>query len=288
MLKTRVIGVVLVKSGIAVQSVGFNRYLPVGRPEIAIEYLDRWGIDEIVVLHMGAANAGCALDREVVASYSRHCRVPLAVGGGLATSGDIKRVIQAGADKVVLNRAVADTPSLISDAAALFGSQCVVVSIDARREGASHGAYTDSGRTPTGRTAEAFAIQAAEMGAGEILLNSIDQDGMRAGYDLDLVSRVASAVQIPVIACGGAGHPEHFRAAMRRGASAVAAANFFHYTEHSVTIVKRYLTQQQEAVRLDSYADYSHHTVGPSGRLGKQSDDALDELRFRYVPEEVI
>lgn len=286
MLKKRVIGVVLVKDGVAVQSIGFRRYLPIGKPHVAIEYLDRWGIDEIVVLHVHAAGPA---DAQTVAGYARRCRVPLAVGGGIRDAGAVKRVIQAGADKAVLNTAAITHPGLITEAASLFGEQCVVVSIDAkRRSGGMHEAFVECGRRGTGLSPAELAARAASLGAGEILANSIDRDGIKQGYDLELLRAVAAAVSIPVIACGGAGHPEHMRAALACGTAAVAAGNFFHFVEHSVILVKRQLAQAGEPVRIDSYANYEGRAFSDDGRLAKQSDAALDALRFRYVPEEVI
>jgi cyclase len=289
MLKTRVVGVVLVRDGIAVQSIGFRKYLPIGRPEIAIEYLDRWGIDEIVVLHMDATPKGESVAAEKVAAYASCCQVPLAVGGGIADIDAVKRVIHAGADKVVLNAAAVLRPKLIEDAARLFGDQCVVISIDARRRSdGGHDTFTHSATRPTGLSAVELAVKVTGHGAGEILVNSIDRDGSQQGYDLDLLRAAVQAVRVPVIACGGAGKPEHMRAAMETGVAAVAAANFFNYQEHSVILAKRALVRAGADVRLDSYATYEHHALRDDGRLAKQADAALDALRFRYVPEEVI
>lgn len=289
MLKVRVIGVVLVKDSVAVQSFGFRRYLPIGRPEIAIEYLDRWGIDEIVVLHMDAWRKGAAADEETVARYARLCQVPLAIGGGINDAATVTRIIQAGADKVVINSAALTRPDLVTEAAQLFGDQCVVVSIDARRAaGGGYEVATHSGSRPTGVAAQELARRAASLGAGEILINSIDCDGTRRGYELDLVRAVAQSVPVPVIACGGCGHAKHMQAAIDCGASAVAAANFFQHAEHSVTLVKRQLVDLAQPVRLDSYVSYEQRHFDAAGRLAKQDDGALDALRFRYIAEEVI
>ena len=149
-------------------------------------------------------------------------------------------------------------------------------------------AFTDSGVRPTGLTAQQLAQRAEGLGAGEILITSIDRDGSQRGYDLELIQGVADVVRIPVIACGGAGHPEHMRAAMRCGVSAVAAANFFHFTEHSVIIVKQYLKSLGEPVRLDSHATYRSFRFNDAGRTGKRDDGVLEALRFHYVPEERI
>lgn len=280
MLKARLIAVVLVKDGTVVQSIGFRRYLPVGRPEIAISYLDRWGIDEIIVLHIDGQPASA----ETVASYSRRCQVPLSVGGGVRDAASVQRIIQAGADKIVLNTAAVADPRLIEQAAGRFGEQCVVVSIDSK----AGKAYVEGGKRAAGMDAVELARRSMDRGAGEILINSIDRDGSKSGYDLDLVRSVVRAVRIPVIACGGAGKPGHLREALAQGPAAVAAANFFHFTEHSVILAKSWLAAQDVQVRLDSYTSYAGRELDADGRLARLSEEALDRLRFRYVPEEVI
>jgi cyclase len=280
---------VLVRDDIAVQSIGFRRYLPLGTPEIAIAYLDRWGIDEIVILHLDATAAGWSPSAERVKSYSRGCQVPLSIGGGLATIADVKRVIQAGADKVVINTAILGNSEIITKSAALFGSQCIVASIDARRgQDGALVAWTNSGTKSTGIAPRELAIRAETLGAGEILLTSIDHDGSKQGYDIELIRSVVDAVEIPVIVCGGAGHPAHVVEALRCGASAVAAGNFFHFTEHSVIVLKQYLRSSGEPIRLDSYATYEGFQHDHTGRVAKRPDHLLEALRFRYVPEEVI
>lgn len=288
MLKTRIIGVVLVRHGLTVQSLGFRRYLPVGRPEIAIEYLDRWGIDEIVVLDLDATARGSAPDAKTVQGYARLCQVPLSIGGGIRSVGDVKRIIQAGADKIVVNSALLTEPGVITAAAERFGAQCVIASIDARRSAGGFEALTHGAKEATGLPPATLARRAQELGAGEILINSIDQDGARTGYDLDLIRTVTAAVDLPVIACGGAGHPDHVRDAMAAGPAAVALANMLHYTEHSVIALKRALELAGQPVRLDSHAHYRNTRPDAAGRVAKQADEALDALRFHFIPEEKI
>jgi imidazole glycerol-phosphate synthase subunit HisF len=287
MLKTRVIGLVLIRRGIAVQSIGFQRYLPLGRPEIAIEYLDRWGIDEIAVLDLDATERGISLAAEQVRRYARLCQVPLSVGGGIRSVDDVTRIIQAGADKVVVNSALLTSPGVITAAAERFGAQCLIASIDARRDGPAFTAFSHGGRRPAGPAA-ALARRAQELGAGEVLINSIDRDGTRTGYDLDLVRHIVGAVGLPVIACGGAGHPDHVREVIAAGPAAVALGNMLHYTEHSVIALKRSLEQARQPVRLDSYANYRNATLDAQGRIARLPDPTLDDLRFHYIPEEKI
>lgn len=289
MLKTRIVGVVLVRGGITVQSIGFRTFLPVGRPEIAIEYLDRWGIDEIVLLQTDSSRRGSRVLGSQVSLWAKQCHVPLSVGGGISDVTDVQELIHAGADKVVLNSALISTPEVLTRAAELFGSQCVVASIDARRgEDGRYMTYVQGGRVATGATASELAARAEALGAGEILITSIDRDGSKQGLDLDLTHEIVQSVRIPVIACGGAGHPTHLREAMQTGAAAVAAANFFHFTEHSVVVSKRALVDAGAPVRLDSYLSYDRCGLDVAGRATKLPDDRLEALRFQYIPEEVI
>jgi cyclase len=288
-LKVRVIGVLVVRDELVVQSINFRRYLPVGVPSIAVEYLNRWGIDEIALLDIGTSSGKRRPDFERTAEYARHAQVPIAVGGGIANIHDIERLIRSGADKVILNTAAVEQPALITEAAQLYGTQCIVVSIDGRRlQGGGYEAVTHGGRRATGRSPSDLAQDAEHHGAGEILLNSIDLDGAKSGYDVDLIRSVVSAVRIPVIVCGGVGRSEHFLDGIAIGASAVAAANFFHYTEHSVAIAKRFLRAHDVAVRLDTLVKYDGFVLEGSGRVAKASDEALDRLRFEHIPEEVI
>ena len=289
MLKTRIIAVVVVKNGIAVQSICFDRYLPIGSPAIAVEYLDKWGISEIVLLDIDATSQRRTIHRELVEKCARKIFVPLTVGGGIGKIEDIEECIRCGADKVSLNWTAVNAPELISQGARLFGSQCIVVSIDARQTGAGcYEAVTHSGKRGTGMSPVELAKRAEDMGAGEILINSTDRDGSKKGYDHNLYGQVLDAVGIPVIVCGGVGHPAHFLEAIRGGASAVAAANFFHFTEHSVILASSYLKAHGADVRMDTYAKYDEHKFGANGRTTKRDDDVLADLLFEYLPEEII
>lgn len=289
MLKTRIVGLLPIRQGIVVQSIGFRRYLPVGRPEVAVEYLNNWGIDEIVMVDMDATRQGAAPDHGRVERCARFCQVPLTVGGGIAEVGHIERIVKAGADKISLNAAVVEAPGLIAEGARSFGRQCIVVSIDARRDDkGGYEAFTHGGTRATGSAPWQLAAMAEESGAGEILVTSIDQDGSRQGYDLELVRRVREAVSIPVIACGGAGRAAHMLECVRLGVDAVAAGNFFNYTEMSVIQVKRYLKDAGASVRLDSYATFEGFTFAGRERIGKRDDAYLERMRFEYVPQEVI
>lgn len=288
--KPRLIACLVLRHGIVVQSIGFEKYLPVGRADIAARFLDDWGIDEIALLDMTASREGRLIDQEIVEKVAASCRVPLTVGGGISSVDDVRALIRAGADKVSLNRATLETPALLGEAAAQFGIQCLVASIDVKRDiDGTAQVFADGGRTNTGQDPVAFAQQCEEAGAGEILLNAIHMDGQRTGYDVELVEAVSRAVTIPVIALGGAGTPNHFATLFHQTkASAAAAGNMLHYTEHSVTVIKSSLRQKALDIRLDSEADYRHLMILPNGRIDRRPETELSAEIFEYIPKEVI
>ena len=289
MLKPRIIGILVVRKSIVVQSIAFSRYLPLGKPEIALDYLNQWGIDEITLLEIDASHEKRKPCFELVKSLSKYCQVPLAVGGGISELSDIERLINCGADKIVLNTALSLNPGLLTKGAELFGAQAIVASIDAKNiDSGKYEVFLDSGRIPTGLSPVELAKRAEACGAGEILLNSIDRDGSKNGYDIELIRQVDAATSIPVIVCGGAGHPGHFAEGIKAGAAAVAAANFLHFIEHSVIAYKNFLKLNSCNIRLDSYATYDGFGYDFDGRVSKIDDKILDKLRFEYIPEEVI
>lgn len=290
MIKKRVVAALPIRNGIVVQSFGFRTHLPVGSAPIVVENLNRWGVDEIVMVDIDAGPAGRSPDFRLVGEVSRECYVPLTVGGGIRSVEDITGLVHRGADKVSLNRSAVTDPALIEEASRIFGDQCIVVSIDARKtEDGGYEAVTDSGREPTGMTPASLARRAEEAGAGEIFLNSIDRDGSKRGYDLELIERVTDAVGIPVIVCGGVGHPEHLRQGlMETAASACAVGNMFHFTEHSVVTAKAYVRARGAEVRSDTYATYGGFEFDGGGRVAKRPDEELLRLRFKHYPREVI
>jgi cyclase len=289
-LKKRLIACLVVKNGVVVQSIGFSRYLPVGRVDVAVEFLNSWGVDEIVMLDIDATHSGRGPDTKLVSQASQRGLVPLTVGGGIRSVDDMRQVLRSGADKIAINSAAIRDASLVSEGARVFGNQCIVVSIDAKLDSeGDYEVYSPSGRAPTQLDPFEHARRVEELGAGEVLLNSVDRDGSQAGYDLKLIGKMTEAVNIPVIVCGGVGHPRHFVEGFRAGnVSAVAAANFFHFSEHSVTTAKSYLAESGTDIRLDTYADYREHKFDSRGRVSKRPDGELAELVFEYIPKEVI
>jgi cyclase len=213
----------------------FDSWRRVGSLLPALKVYNTRDVDELVLLDISATEEGRPPDHESIADFSGECSVPLTVGGGIAGLQHIEALLRAGADKISINTCAFQMPDLVDRAAARFGTQCVVASIDARRhDDASYSVYSHSGTYNTGRDPVAWAREVTARGAGEILLTSIDRDGTMQGYDLTLVERVASAVDVPLIASGGAGNYQHMiDAVTKAGASAVAAASMFHFTEQT-------------------------------------------------------
>lgn len=243
MLKVRVIPTLLWKNFGLVKGVGFNSWRRVGTILPAIKVYNTREVDELILVDIMATGEGRDPDYESVGEFSAECFVPLTVGGGITNLGQIRQLLRAGADKVSINTAAYATPELITEAASRFGSQCVVASVDARRhpDGKTE-CFSHSGAKPTGRDPADWARELEKLGAGEILLTSIDRDGTMRGYDLELIASVARAVKIPVIASGGAGSYGHMVEALRTGhASAVAAASIFHFTQQTPLEAKRHL-----------------------------------------------
>jgi len=250
-LAKRIIPCLDVKDGRVVKGVRFVDLRDAGDPvEAAVAY-DAQGADELVFLDITASHEARDIMLDVVKRTAEGVYMPLTVGGGVRSVDDVRRLLRAGADKVSLNTAALARPEAIREAAERFGSQCIVVAIDARREHDHWSVYTHGGRNPAGRDAVAWAQEAVALGAGEILLTSMDRDGTKDGYDLELTRAVSDAVTVPVIASGGAGTLEHFHEALADGrADAALAASLFHFGIHTIAETKRYLAERGVQVRL--------------------------------------
>lgn len=252
MFTKRIIPCLDVNNGRVVKGVNFVNLRDAGDPvEIAAAY-DKAGADEVVFLDITASsdNRGTVVD--MVRRVAEKVFIPFTVGGGIRTVDDFKMLLREGADKISINSSAINTPDLISDAADKFGSQCVVVAIDARRraDGSGWNVYKNGGRVDTGLDAIEWAIKANQLGAGEILLTSMDCDGTKAGYDIELTRLISDNVSIPVIASGGAGAMEHFYDALTDGgADAALAASLFHYKEMEIMNLKNYLADRGVSVR---------------------------------------
>jgi cyclase len=251
MLSKRIIACLDVRDGQVVKGVQFQQLREAGDPAALARRYNVEGIDEVVVLDITATLEGRQALARTIASVAREIFLPLTVGGGIRSAADAAAVIDAGADKVSLNTAALRDPSLISSLARRYGSQAVIVAVDAKRQGNGFAVYARSGQTEAARDAVEWAREAEARGAGEILLTSMDRDGTRAGFDCEMTAAVSSAVDIPVIASGGAGAFEHFVDVFTRGrADAALAASIFHYAESSVGDLKQHLRAHGIPVRL--------------------------------------
>jgi cyclase len=262
MLKKRLIPVLLLKNGLLIRSELFKIHQIIGNPIYEVKRFNEWNVDELIYLDISRDDRydlrrddhkvkGLTDSIQILDEVSKTCFMPLTWGGRICTLDNMWQRISRGADKITINTAAVRTPELITQGAKIFGSQAIVVSIDVlRHPNGETEVFIDGAREPTGMKPEDWARQVEELGAGEILLNSIDRDGTGQGYDIELISAVASATTIPVIACGGVGRYEHYVEGIKAGASAVAAANIWHFKELSDRGGKRSLAKAGVDVRL--------------------------------------
>lgn len=250
MLKKRIIPCLDVQRGRVVKGVAFADLRDAGDPAECAARYDAQGADEIALLDITASheNRGTLLD--VVRQTAAHTFTPLTVGGGVRSEDDVRALLDAGADKVSINTSAVKQPELVERCAGMWGSQAIVVAIDAKRGASGWEVFVHGGRTPTGKDAIAWAREVTSRGAGEILLTSMDRDGTKAGYDLELLARVCEAVSVPVIASGGVGSLEHLREGFAAGADAALAASIFHTGTFRIEEAKRYLAHAGVPVRL--------------------------------------
>lgn len=251
-LTRRIIPCLDVDAGRVVKGTKFLNLRDAGDPvEVARRY-NAEGADELVFLDITASSDKRGILLDAVRRTAEQVFIPLTVGGGVREPADVRTLLNAGADKVSINTAGVQKPKLFRETSRLFGAQCIVAAIDAKRVGARWEVFIHGGRTPTGKNAVAWAREAARLGAGEILLTSMDADGTKAGYDTALLRAVCAAVTVPVIASGGAGKPVHFYDAFRAGASAALAASLFHFKELSISDLKHYLRRKKIPARLET------------------------------------
>ncbi|MGI8649610.1 MAG: imidazole glycerol phosphate synthase subunit HisF [Rubrobacter sp.] len=251
-LLVRVIPCLDVNAGRVVKGTQFKELRDAGDPVELAAFYDREGADEIVFYDITASHEGRNTAVDLARDASEEVFIPYTIGGGVRSADDMRAMLRAGADKVSINSQAVRTPELIDEGARRFGSQCVVLSVDVKRK--ADGApgwevYLNGGRVNTGLDAVAWLVEGEERGAGEYVLNSMDSDGMETGYDLELISAVSERTSLPVIASGGAGHPDHMIAAVEAGASAVLAASIFHYGEYTIRAVKDHLQRAGVPVR---------------------------------------
>jgi cyclase len=250
MLKNRIIPCLDVKNGRVVKGINFVDLKDAGDPVEQAKIYSDGGADEICFLDITASNENRDTIYDVVKRTSKKCFVPLTVGGGVRSVEDINKLLNCGADKVSINTAAVKNPKVIVESSTKYGSQCIVVAIDAKKNETGWEIFTHGGRTPTGIDAIEFASKMENYGAGELLVTSMDKDGTQLGYDINLMKMISSKVNIPVIASGGVGNLDHLVDGVKSGASAVLAASIFHYGTYSINEAKQYLASKDIPVRI--------------------------------------
>ena len=250
MLKNRIIPCLDVKNGRVVKGINFVDLKDAGDPVEQAKIYSDGGADEICFLDITASNENRDTIYDVVDKTSKKCFVPLTVGGGVRSVDDINKLLNCGADKVSINTAAVQNAKVVEDSSRKFGSQCIVVAIDAKRNDSGWEIFTHGGRNSTGINALEFALKMEKCGAGELLVTSMDKDGTQSGYDIELMQKISSSVNIPVIASGGVGTLDHLVDGIKSGASAVLAASIFHYGTYSVNEAKQYLALKDIPVRI--------------------------------------
>ena len=250
MLKNRIIPCLDVKNGRVVKGINFVDLKDAGDPVEQAKIYSDGGADEICFLDITASNENRDTIYDVVERTSKNCFVPLTVGGGVRSVEDINKLLNCGADKVSINTAAVQNSKVVEESSKKFGSQCIVVAIDAKKNGENWEIFTHGGRNPTGINAIEFALKMENCGAGELLVTSMDKDGTQSGYDIELMKIISSNVNIPVIASGGVGTLDHLAEGIKSGASAVLAASIFHYGTYSVKEAKQYLASKDIPVRI--------------------------------------
>jgi cyclase len=287
MLSRRLIGAVLTRNQHAVQSIGFNRHLPLGKPEVTVRFLDQWGIDEILLLDLAGGKWECERKLRMIRDCSESCFVPLTVGGGIRSISDVHAAFKNGADKVTLCTAAGKNPELLSMVSDSYGNQAVVAHVDFKKEGNEFMVYLNGGKEETGLSVLEYAGILSSYDFGELSLQSIDRDGMGNGLEVDLIKQVKELVSQPVIAMGGTGSHAHVHEAFSAGAAdAIAVGNMLHFTEHSVAKIKIALSREGHEVRFNESFSYAESSFDQRLRLERKDSAELERLKYvRHEPE---
>ena len=251
MLKHRLIPNIILNNGDIVQSVNFEHPNIIGNAVTAVDFFNSWAVDEIIILDVSRDNLQREKFHKIIHGLSKRCFIPLTVGGWITNTNEIQNILSEGADKISINTEAFRNPDFIKEATSIFGSQCIVVAIDAKRNNNSWSVFTHGGRVLTELDAIEWAEKVNSLGAGELLITSMDEDGQQKGYDIDLLKSIQKKVNIPIIASGGAGNLKHMLEALTIGKSdAVLAASIFHYGKYSIKEVKDYLNSENVPIRL--------------------------------------
>lgn len=289
MLKKRIGGAVIIKDGIVVQSIGFGKYLPIGKPEIVVEYLNKWGIDEITLFDISATKKNKCFDSQLLRDIGKKSFVPLAVGGGISSILDIDNLIKNGADKVCINHLLQKDLSVLKKGAEKYGDQCMIAVVDFTFINNDFFVYDYVTKSATKIKVADWVKILEDSQAGEILLNSVDRDGTYKGFDINLFATICDNIAIPIIALGGAGCPLHFKELfLQTEVAAAYAGNFFNFSEHSVITLKKELIASGFNIRLETAANYSSSVIDKNNRIEKRNDTELEHLLFTKIEKEII
>ena len=289
MKKKRLIGKIIIKNGISVQSIQFKKYLPVGSPKIAAEYLNRWGVDEIILLDIDASKIGKGPNLKLIRDISNIIHTPLTVGGGIKRLDDVYSAIRAGADKVSINTSFFQNLNILDQTAKYFGSQSIVVSLDVSRDKRkNYKLFNKNIKNIKLTLFDAIKI-AEETGAGELLISNIQNDGMKCGYDDFLFNSIKDKIKIPLIMSSGAGSIEHIIKAAKLNIDAIAVGNMLNFTEMSVILIKEILQRENINFRLETFANFRDNPFNRKiQRIANHSEQTLDKMRFKKIDEEII
>lgn len=287
MLSRRLIGSVLTSDYKVVQSIGFKKRLPLGKPEVTVQFLDQWGIDEILLLDMDGRDWESPQKLSMIRDCSESCFVPLTVGGGIKSIEDVHAAFKNGADKVAICTEAQMNPELLSMVSDSYGNQAVIVQIDFRKVDNEFVVHINGGQDSTGMSVLEFADQLSDFDFGEISLQSIDRDGMGNGLEIELIRKVKEVVPQPIIAMGGIGSYTHVHEGFSvASADAIAVGNMLHFTEHSVTKIKLALSREGHEVRLDESFSYDESSFDERLRLERKNSAELERLKYiRHEPE---
>jgi cyclase len=264
MLRNRIIALVLLKNDLVVQSVGFEKYYPIGRLDIVLEFLESWDVDEVIILDVDASRNKKTINFELIKNASRKIFIPLAIGGGITSNNDVELALHSGADKVVINSAFYNDIEFIKNAVFNFGSQCIVASGDLRLISGNYFTFTANGKNKELPVLE-WISEIVKCNIGEIFINSIDHDGMKCGYDVNLIKLVKNKTKVPVIAAGGAGNPMHINQLLNQVECAAAVGNILYHSEHSTSVIKSFLKVENQNIRSSYFINYEKFQFDRNG-----------------------
>jgi len=286
MLKKRLIGSINIKDRWAVQSIGFQKYLPIGNPKYSVKYLDKWGVDEIVIHDISATVNDVFPSFTFLNDITKEASIPVTYGGGINSVKKMIKILQCGVDKICINQSAINNNNIISEASKILGRQCVVISIDIILNNNKPEVFDYCQKKSTGFGLINFARRVEDLGAGELIIRNIEYDGMKCGYDIISIKEVFDNVGIPIIASGGYGNPKHALDCFKKTKiSGISIGNSLTYFEHSAAIIKSSLNHKDFSIRNETAFKYSKSSIGIDGRLQKFEDKYLENLIFKKVPE---